>query len=959
MLNFEQVLNFGPILKEQAQTLIHEFIVENNSTNNSFYSDEQYQELLTKHREWKIEPRIVAREISGVILFAWQTPDYRVAKSFIASYETSVNVSKILFYEEKLLHVVNASVNANDTLLAFTTVEKSSKLVRGVSESLETKTFSSYIAEIAPRNRVFSLNVEWNTYQKVQFLKSHTTRPQSVFHLVFCNHKNSIQFYELHVKRVADGSVILTQQPSTKNIAGEFLWSSFDASNQRLYYLQLLPQDEEELEAAAVLTAIDFNGNGGYQYVINFILPIKFKMDLVRANAVYDLDSISKTVSSTTFNMQILTEPRGSLYVCYQQPVTENRYTEDESSGDDLSVISESSASHDSILQTPETANCHVNYTVICVHSAFSAHCSSVIPFKENADYRVHFILFNDYLLVHLPGSFLHFLDISCEHEPAHSLLIRRKHYLPTMPSSHPSAPCFIPYDKEEDRTAHNKGTATSSKERLAAPLLFDTRSGSVYKLELNCVAMYKFFLSSKPQTRLSVLHACFDHFKEYTKLCKKIMTRICQDPAHADSSLVLKELMVLLPYATMKDSVTLLDLKVLPFTTQSCYRGQVERNSSGIRDVYLSYKTFKEDLVRQIKKVLRGSQNTFWKELLKYLTFETDHRNRRVPLSLFYMIGIEAREPVTQSNKTQRTGRRNTSFVFVPRNNSTAGMDRVNVDKLSIDDNILDETQWINDTLNSIATRNIVNYVARHFGQETKPRVEELCAGYMEYRCESINQLWNDILKALDKTDDAVRFCRLSTLPDELEMAIFQLVERVKVICDQLCYPHFFRMEQVLCALSLRCLSTRQFLTYVNARVFRVSMGFVRRAMRDLADSTDTQVLIEGLLACLTKPEAQRLALEWNHPTGNRFLAEYISWKMPFNKINAPPPPPNANSDARFEEQVFPSNKDEFMPLKTLLHAFKVHGKTSNVLGSKNKGEKKQDELLATVGLCETNSLR
>ena len=167
---------------------------------------------------------------------------------------------------------------------------------------------------------MFSLNIEWSTYQKVQFLSSNNTRSQSVFHMVFCNHKNSIQFYELRVKRVGDGSVILTQQPSTKQIAGQFLWSMFDASCQRLYYLQLLPQDEEDIEAAAVLNAIEFNGNGGYQYVINFILPIKFKMELLRANSVYDTKRFSNTVSSVVFNMSILTDPRGSLYVCYQQP---------------------------------------------------------------------------------------------------------------------------------------------------------------------------------------------------------------------------------------------------------------------------------------------------------------------------------------------------------------------------------------------------------------------------------------------------------------------------------------------------------------------------------------------------------------------------------------------------------------------------------------------------------------
>ena len=786
MLEFEQVLKFGPLLKEQSQILLHEFIVENGPNHNG------YQGLLTQYKEWKLKPQIIGKEISGVLLFTWQTPEYKQAKTFIASYNTTTNISKVIFYEQKLMEIVSASINDTRTLLAFTTADKSSKLDHNTS-STEKLTFNSFIAEIAPKNRVFSLNIEWSTYQKVQFLSSNNTRSQSVFHLVFCNHKNSIQFYELRVKRVGDGSVILTQQPTTKQIAGQFLWSMFDASCQRLYYLQLLPQDEEEIEAAAVLNAIEFNGNGGYQYVINFILPIKFKMELLRANSVYDIKRFSNTVSSVLFNMSILTDPRGSLYVCYQQPVTENRYTEDESSGDDLSVISESSSSHDSILQVTESANCHVNYAVICVHSAYTAHCSSIIRYMEDEviDYRVHFMLFNDYVLVFLPGFFLHFLDISCEHEPVHSLLVRRKQFLPSVPTDYQS-PHFIPYGREK-MTQNKDG---SQQQQLPTHLLFETNTGSVYKLDLNCVAMYKFFLASKAQTRLSVLHACFNHFREYTKLSRKIMTRICQDPSNSDSSLMLKELLVLFPYVELKQSVSLLDLKVFPFTTQSCYRGQVERNSSGHRDVYLSFKYFKEDLVLQIQKVLRDSQNSFWKELLKYLCFETDHRNRRLPLNIFYMVGIQAsKNVVTSPNKTLLTGRRNTSFVFVPRGNSSpsrngtggGGLDdsTLSVDKkMSIDDSVFDETQRLNNSLNTIATRCIVNYVARFFGQETKPRVKELCAEYMKHRVDSISQLWKIILKSLDKSDESLRFRTLAMPADELEIAIFQLVERIKVIC-------------------------------------------------------------------------------------------------------------------------------------------------------------------------------
>ena len=143
-----------------------------------------------------------------------------------------------------------------------------------------------------------------------------------------------------------------------------------------------------------------------------------------------------------------------------------------------------------------------------------------------------------------------------------------------------------------------------------------------------------------------------------------------------------------------------------------------------------------------------------------------------------------------------------------------------------------------------------------------------------MKHRVDSISQLWKIILKSLDKSDESLRFRTLAMPADELEIAIFQLVERIKVICDHLCYPQFFRMDEILFTWSLRCLTVPRFLTYLNAQVFTVNMTLVRRVILDLPDNEETRILIEGLLTHLTKAEAHRLMVEWNHPVGNQYLA-------------------------------------------------------------------------------------
>ncbi|XP_066929798.1 gamma-secretase-activating protein-like [Clytia hemisphaerica] len=933
MIDFNQLEDFCPILKEQAQLLIQDFITEQG------LNEQLCQAMLTEFSEWNYDTKLIGKEPNNILLFSWQCLECPISKTFIACYQTTSKLSKLLFHQEKALEVVNASLNDNETLLAFTTVESASKLDRDSTGQFD-HTFSSYIAEIAPQNRVFSLNIEWNTYQKVQFL-SHTLKSKdNVYHMIFCNHKNSIQLYELHLKRAGDGNIIMTQQPSTKQIAGQFLWSMFDSNNQRLYYLQLLPKDEEELEAAAVVTAIDFKLDGIYEYVMNFILPIKLRMELLRNRSYYNVDHFSNIISCQTFKMNILTEERGSFYVCFQHQVTSTKYTEEESSEDDQSVISESSTSHDSILQSSGTTDsCFVNYTVICVHGAYSAHCSSVLPYDDDCNEpQIHFMLFSDYLLAFIPGSFLHFLDMSCEHEPVHNLLIRRKSCLPKMPIRNKTDYKFVPFMSESD-------SGDSKTEHLK---LLEITTLCVYNLTLNAASMYKFFLSSKPQIRLSILHGCLNHFN-HSKLTKKVLARICQDPANSDSLLMLKEYLVLAPYVELRKSVSLLDMKVFPFTTQSCYRGQVERNSSGRRDVYLSYKTFKEDLVIQIQKVFRCCLTGFWRTLLKIMTHESQYRNKRVSLSIFYMAGIDVEESAI-TFKAARGGRRNTSFVVIPRPSVGTLDDSTlhGVDKLSIDDSAIDEDRKFNENLNAIATQLIANYVSRHFGQDMKPRIDDLCLNYMEHRCESIEQLWKVVLKSLDLSDEGVRFCTLDTPSDELELAAFQLVERVKVICDQLCYPQLNRMNDLLCSLSFRSLRRFQFVRYVDACVFKVNINFVRRVIKEVPENNEKSQLIEILLGKLSKTEVQKILLEWNNPIGRKYLSEYVSWKMPFNEIHTP-------NNTNFE-QVFP-NGDEFMPLKTLLHAFKVHGKTSAMFGGSRR-DKKQNDMLAETALYETNML-
>jgi len=941
MIEFTEVVNLFAVLQKQVELLLQELINEYSE------DDEEYNKNITTYTGWKLEPRVVGIEKCGILLFTWQCPQCSIAKTFIACYHTHTEMSKILLFQKKRLTVSNASLNCKETLLCFTTVEtvENTSKLDGDNTRCD-QIFSGYIAEIAPQNSVFSLNIERrSTYQKVQFLNEYPyPADQNKFHMVFCNHKNEIQLYELQTERSKEQKVVLKSEPTAQQIAGSFLWCKFDPDEQRLYYLQLLAQDEQEIEAAAVLTAIEFRSSGTFEYVMNFILPIKLKMEHMRRQSVYNIEQFSWVVSCRNFNLDVLVETHGSFYVCFQHPVTESKFEED-TSEDDQSVISESSSSHDSILQPPtgSDGNTFVDYTIVSVHGAYTSHCSSILSLIDDVDsLRVHFLLYRDYVLVLLPGFFLHFLDISCEHEPVHSLLIRAKKFLPCFPRKDSGNVTLIPFS-----------TSLLSGDPHNFVTVMGTRSQTVYNISLDAASMYSYFLFSKLQTRLSILHACMDHLNQ-RKLTKKVLERICQDPANSDSSIMLKEYLVLAPFVEMKKLVSIYDLRMFPFTTQSCYRGQVERNLQGHRDVYLSFKYFKKDLVAQIQKVLRSRQDSFWRNLIKYLTFESEYRNKRVLLKLFYLAAVDNTGCSSSLSKlaiatvNNNKGRRNTSFVIVPSNNTSHGSSAQEERKRLIDDNALDENRKLNEAVNSIATECLVNYVTRCYGRENKMRAQNVCQQYMEMRCGAIDQLWTYVLKALGSTDESLRFKRLTSRASELEVAIFQVVERLKVICDHLCYPQLPCMNDLLSTLSFCCLSRRQFVAYLEAQVIQVDINWVRRAIQELPVNDTNASFIHDLVKRLSKADAQKVLLEWNHPLGNRYLSEYIAGKMPFAAIHA-----SYNNSVNFEM----TGDDEFIPLKTFLQARKVFGKPSNLIGGRY-GEKRQVALLRTAALSSTNDL-
>lgn len=868
------------------------------------------------------QPRLIGQERNGIMIIKWNCEECPFGKTFVALFDHNSRNAKLIFTQEKLIQIANASVNSDQTVLAFTVVEKPN--TDGyVSPSDSGDVFKSYIAEVAPQNRVFSLNIEWKTYQKVQFLHEHPQANHKISHLLFFHHKESIGLYHVPVV-LYDKGYVMNMQPSTQQIIGHFLWCHFDVVAQRLFFVKLYPIDEEEIDAKALLTVVEFKPNGDFEYVLNFPLPIPFKMAAMQQQSVYYDNYFSSIVSSKHFNMEVITVNPGSFYVCYQH-ATEEKAGENYSTEDDDSSVSSSREQSTSSLASD--SNGYINYTVCCVHSGYKLQCSTVVSSQiHDIQPRVLFTPLNDYIAAYLPGCFLHLLDISCEHEPVHNILLRDDiHILPTIEGW------------ERDKTPLFSHVMEESLPSLQHPLLFENETQKAYKLEIDIKAMFKIFLYSKASTRVAIFHSSMLHVKD-KRLTRSIIERFSLDPANFETSDLIKEYLIATSYIYMKRSVaTALDLKVFPFTFYETYRGQVERNEHGERLVHLFYKNFSTDLIRQLRKVLHNNASPFWSNVYQYLCYEVEHRNKRFPLKLLYLASLSTETFAAEVRKSMTS-----SETGAIKAESTNSLPELRVEQVEAKSNL---------HKNTVTMEKIVAYIVKIFGKETKSKAIKMCQEYASVRCKVVNTLWRIVLKSLNfESEDAIYSKSLNEPADEFELALFQITERFKVIFDELSHPSFPRLNDLLCFLGFRSLTRHQFQEYLDAHVFVIDCNFVSQVVVEIPDLPVNVAVKQKLIACLSKEDANFVLKYWGHPTASRYLAQHIMLKLPSEAMHY-----NLNIS---EEQSEIS--EAFVPLRTLLQAIKISGQRTSILQSRNVNAFSDVNLqfLANTVLDNTESL-
>ena len=358
--------------------------------------------------------RLIGQEKDGTILFAWdQTSNDGDQTTNVGLYQKNISSFATIYQHENVASIVAATVNQEHTLLAFTIDLKD-----------EDSTFDSYLAEIKPQNRVFTLNIAGSDFRKLQFLypdsskSSHRTQPTSNFLLIVP--EKFVCLYKIKMQAVRTGALMSTQ-PEREIIQQNFNWYQWDPYAQFLYHARfetLATQAQASVNGggknALFLHCLRFQGNT-QQLVFSVSLPLPYPVSVYSSTSTSYKSPLALTLPVREKNLQILYRQDGYWCVCVQHC---------SGSKDNMKLVGDE--------------GCRIDYSVFILHNGNVLYGQVPMTVFANESLYIHFMLIGCFVVAYIPGFMLHLLNIGPRVDPCHHLTFGPEHsmFLPKQPES-------------------------------------------------------------------------------------------------------------------------------------------------------------------------------------------------------------------------------------------------------------------------------------------------------------------------------------------------------------------------------------------------------------------------------------------------------------------------------------------------------------------------------------------
>ena len=835
--------------------------------------------------------RMVGQAKDGAILFSWRK------KTNAGEIVTNVGWHgqgaagyRILYQFDSAVEVCAASVNYELTLLAYT-----------VKQEVENEMiYESFVAEIQPQGRTFTLNIPGCEFRMLQFLQPETVKNRrnlQMSQLLVVIPDVIISLYYFKMQLVRTG-VTLISEPEQETIQKHFSWYQWDPHTQWLYH--------GSFEASSSPTAVNRQhslivhcenfSQGTRQLLFTVTLPLPYSCDLYCSSTTYYESPFAFTCPVRETNMQVLYRRDGYWCICLQH------------------CTGIASTSSDS----PQDGR--IDYSVFILHNGYVMEGQVPLAEPTNEAMYIHFMLIGCFIAAYIPGVMLHLLNVGPRVDPCHHIAFG--------PELTPSLSTTGMVFNEAPPTLRNvkagsiveaSGEMPTLTSAVSTSLLgdyntsvMDCTSGVIFECGLNISAFFQLFKASSQQPELmeDLLHLMIVGFRHHG-MALSMIELICQTPMQLSDHRLFSEFLIASSFANVYFDCKRSLAKRLPLTISPTFRGKVFKNPDGSKLAMIKISPIvrfdKQLLIQSDHRLIAPSQD----DLLNYSQTNEPFQNlcfnvvvsekcgQRIDIrtmmaeaaakekqeaenqSLSASSSLRQRSKVvkkssTPSPRTPPTSSGTPTSLFsrlstLTRRSLSTRAQPVQVYQvaqdmltfLEADEDLMD---MLSDQASSIRER-FLKAVSDGLPLRSKNMAYNTIATYYtELEKQSSTLLlvvWQSLGFSMENHPINVSICRTPTTKEQI---LFELLEAYQLAHTDIGIPLPMGFHTLFISMGFLCLEKGLFLQYLRNGVFTPTKRFVELLIEDSEVEDDT--IIFQVIANL-EPRLCEYALErWHNPT-------------------------------------------------------------------------------------------
>ena len=509
---------------------------------------------------------LVGQTRNGEILFAWDRKNS--ADEFVTNvglFSHQMKSYETVYQHDCKANICNASINVEKTLLAFTLKEAAYEQ----SEHL----YDSFIAEIQPQGRVFTLDIPSPDFRILQFL--HVENPPVKNRLISKNSQAShllvvipqviICLYHFKLQPIMLGAVLM-EHPKQEIIQKNFSWYQWDPHTQWLYYARFEATSSKASMSGkhSLLLNCENFSTAHHQLLFSVALPLPYKELLYTSSTTYYDSPLAFTLPIREMNLQVLYRRDGFWCACLQH-CTGMALDQHHSNGG-------------------SSQGSKVDYSVYIIHNGYVLYGQVPLPQSSSEAMYIHFMLVGCFVAVYVPDVMLHLLNVGPRVDPCHHLTFGSNY------SSFTVAESASADSAELEETDSNNSSILEAVSSLAFAIsgsllgdynnaVIDCNANIIYECTLNIPAFFYLFKTTNDAVlKEDLLHLMVVGFRHHG-MALSMVEHICQSPMAMHDHRLFAEFIVSSSFANVYFDCKKYFAHQLPLTTTPTFQGKVSKN--------------------------------------------------------------------------------------------------------------------------------------------------------------------------------------------------------------------------------------------------------------------------------------------------------------------------------------------------------------------------------------------